>query len=121
MSFAAAALDVRRVSVLLKALADETRLRIVALLAHGELCVCHVEDALGLSQPNASRQLAVLRNGGVVESRRDGTWVYYRLARQDDAQRRRLLRSLIGSFPDQALLKRDVERLLRRRGPDVCR
>ncbi len=120
MSSVAAALEVRRLSVLLKALADETRLRIVALLSHGDLCVCHIEDALGLSQPNASRQLAVLRNGGVVESRREGTWVYYGLAKQDDVQRRKLLKSLVDSFPDRTLLRRDVERLVSRRGPGAC-
>ena len=54
----AAALDVRSFSRLFKALGDETRLRIVALLSHGELCVCHVEEALRLSQPKVSRHLA---------------------------------------------------------------
>src|SRR2546426_3227017 len=69
----AAALQVRPVSRLFKALGDDTRLRIVALLSHGELCVCHVQEALGLTQPNASRQLGILKNAGVVESRREGT------------------------------------------------
>lgn len=74
--------DVRPLSKLFRALGDETRLRIVALLAHGELCVCHLESALQLSQPNASRQLGILKMAGVVDSRRDGTWVYNRLAEQ---------------------------------------
>ena len=120
MSSAAAALDVRPLSLLLKALADETRLRIVALLAHGELCVCHIEAALGLSQPNVSRQLGILRNAGVVEHRRQASWVYYRLARQEDLQRRRLLASLVDGFPDRTQLRRDVERLLKMRGPGAC-
>ncbi|HZO08390.1 MAG TPA: metalloregulator ArsR/SmtB family transcription factor, partial [Myxococcota bacterium] len=71
----AAHLDVRPVTRLFRALGDETRLRIVALLAHGELCVCHLHEALGLSQPNVSRHLAVLRGAGVVGDRRDGKWV----------------------------------------------
>ncbi len=120
MPSVAARLTVRPISVLLKALADDTRLRIVALLAHGDLCVCHIEEALGLSQPNASRQLAVLRHGGVVEARREGSWVYYGLARQDDPRRRSLLQSLIRGFQDRQLLRRDVERLLARRGPGAC-
>src|SRR5438874_11522168 len=95
----AEALEVRPVSRLFKALGDDTRLRIVALLSHGELCVCHVQDALGLSQPNASRQLAVLRNAGVAESRRDGTWTYYRLAKQADRLSDRQLPALVRSFP----------------------
>lgn len=66
-----------------KALGDETRLRIVNLLAHrSELCVCDVETILGVSQSKASRHLAYLKNAGVVKDRRDGTWVYYRLVRQ---------------------------------------
>jgi len=83
---AALTTNVRPVSRLFKALADERRIRIVALLAHGELCVCHVEAALGLTQPNASRQLGILRSAGVVEDRRKGSWVYYRLARQDESR-----------------------------------
>src|SRR2546421_11913982 len=94
----AAALQVRPVSRLFKALGDETRLRIVALLSHGELCVCHIEHALGISQPNASRHLATLRAAGIVEDRRAGNWVYYRLAWQEDDDSRRQLRSLVKSF-----------------------
>jgi ArsR family transcriptional regulator len=54
-----------------RALGDETRIRIVALLAHGELCVCHLDKALDLGQPNASRQLSILKHAGIVESRRE--------------------------------------------------
>ncbi len=121
MSHAVRSVEVRPISRLFKALGDETRLRIVALLAHGELCVCHIESALGLSQPGASRQLGVLRSAGVVEPRRDGSWVYYRLAPQEDADCRRLLRSVTSGFAKQALLRRDVERLLAVKGPGSCK
>jgi ArsR family transcriptional regulator len=60
---ASQALDVRSVSRLFKALADETRLRIVALLSHAELCVCHLADALAISQPNVSRHLGPPAHG----------------------------------------------------------
>lgn len=105
----------------MKALADPTRLRIVALLAHGELCVCHVESALGLSQPNASRQLGILRTSGVVDTRRDGSWVYYRIAEQFDPDCRRQLRGLVQSFAKRDLLRRDVGRLIKVVGPGSCR
>ena len=117
---AATAVDTRPMSRLLKALADETRLRIVALLAHGDLCVCHVEEALGLSQPAASRQLAVLRNARVVDSRRDGSWVYYFLAKQENADCERLLRELVRGFTKRDVLRRDLERLVKVRGPKAC-
>jgi ArsR family transcriptional regulator len=117
----AAKLQVRPVSRLFKALGDETRLRIVALLAHGELCVCHVQEALGLSQPNVSRHLAVLRAAGIVEDRREGTWVYYGLTRHADAVCARQLKELVQSFAKHDVLRRDVDRLLRTRGPAACR
>ncbi len=65
---------------LFRALGDETRLRILALLASGEICVCHIHGALAIPQPTASRHLAYLRRAGLVATRRDGLWVHYRLA-----------------------------------------
>jgi ArsR family transcriptional regulator, arsenate/arsenite/antimonite-responsive transcriptional repressor len=117
----AAAVDARPISQLFRALSDESRLRIVALLAHGELCVCHVEEALGLSQPTVSRHLGVLRTAGVVDSRRDGSWVYYRLAKQGHPDRARLMRELVKGFAKRDLLRRDLERLVRVRGPQACK
>lgn len=114
------ALDVRPVSRLFKALGDDTRLRIVALLAHGELCVCHIQEALRLSQPNVSRHLAILRSAGIVEDRRDGNWVHYRLSSQDDPHCERQLRELVRGFANRDVLRRDVERLLKSRGPGRC-
>jgi ArsR family transcriptional regulator len=111
--------EVRPISRLFKALGDETRLRIVALLSHGELCVCHLQDVLALPQPSVSRQLGILRAAGVVEDRREGSWVYYRLRPQDDPDRERQLRSLVQGFRG-AELRRDVERVLRTRGPKRC-
>jgi ArsR family transcriptional regulator len=64
---------------LFKALADDTRLRILALLAAGEVCVCHIHGALDLPQPTVSRHLAYLRRAGLVAARRDGLWMHYRL------------------------------------------
>jgi ArsR family transcriptional regulator, arsenate/arsenite/antimonite-responsive transcriptional repressor len=64
-----------------KALADTTRLRIVALLGNNEVCVCHIHDSLGLPQPTVSRHLAYLRRCGLVAARRDGVWMHYQLSR----------------------------------------
>lgn len=64
---------------LFKALADDTRLRILALLASGEVCVCNIHGALDLPQPAVSRHLAYLRKSGLVAARRDGLWMHYRL------------------------------------------
>lgn len=61
------------------ALSDPTRLRLVALLANGEVPVGELVDAIGESQPKVSRHLAYLRDHGVVSTRRDGKWIYYSL------------------------------------------
>src|SRR5438445_13324722 len=98
------ALQLEPVLRLFRALGDQTRLRIVALLAHGELCVCHVQEALGLTQPNASRQLGILKNAGVVESRREGTWRSYKLASQADSHCAQQLQSLVRPFGAPAAL-----------------
>lgn len=112
--------DLRPVSRLFKALGDEARLKIVALLAHGGLCVCHVEEALALSQPTVSRHLSVLRAAGVVEAHRKGTWVYYRLARQPDGESERQLKAVVGAFRARTSMKRELERLMKVRGPGSC-
>ena len=62
-------------------LSDPTRLRALMLIqAEGELCVCELTFALGESQPKVSRHLALMRDAGLVEARRDGTWMFYRLS-----------------------------------------
>jgi ArsR family transcriptional regulator len=66
---------------LFKALADKTRLRILALLGNNEVCVCHIHDSLGIPQPTVSRHLAYLRKSGLVTARRDGVWMHYQVSR----------------------------------------
>lgn len=67
-------------SRLFKALADETRLRILKLLEVREMCVCEVMVALALTQPTASHHLGILENAGLVKDRKEGKWVFYTLA-----------------------------------------
>jgi len=66
-----------------KALADETRLRILSLLEVREMCVCEVMVALGMTQPNASHHLGILENVGLVKRRKEGKWVYYSVSDQE--------------------------------------
>ena len=119
--YAAAAVAAAPLSRLFKALGDEVRLRIVALLAHGELCVCHLEEALDLTQPNASRHLGLLRAAGVVSHQRRDRWVYYQLARQSDPGCARHLKSLVATFAKSDTLRKDVARLRKATGPGACR
>jgi ArsR family transcriptional regulator len=117
----ASALDIRPLSQVFRALGDETRLRIVALLVHGDLCVCHLEKALSLSQPNASRQLGILKNAGIVDSRREGTWVYYGLNKQSHALVESQLRALARAFRAELALETDHARLKKSCGPNACK
>ena len=66
---------------LFKALADATRHRILGMLLTGEVCVCDIHETLKIPQPKASRHLAYLRRSGLVETRRQGLWVHYRLGK----------------------------------------
>jgi ArsR family transcriptional regulator len=61
----------------LKALGDETRIRILNLLRTGELCVCDIETVLGIQQSNASRHLNKLKLAGVIDSKKKSQWVYF--------------------------------------------
>ena len=99
-----------------KALADQTRLRILGLLAAGEVCVCEIHDSLRIPQPTASRHLAYLRRAGLVADRREGLWVHYRLAASADEVLRPVLESTIHALTHLPTTSRDRQRLCRRTG-----
>ena len=69
-----------KLETVFKALGDSTRLRILALLAGGEVCVCHIHDTIRVPQPTVSRHLAYLRRAGLVDTRRRGTWIHYQMS-----------------------------------------
>ena len=80
--------------VVAKAFADPTRVRILAALRGGELCVCELSDALDVTQSTLSTHLQVIRDAGLVQTRRDGKWIYYAV-RPESGQ---LLESVFGFF-----------------------
>ena len=95
------------------ALADETRRRILGLLASGEVCVCHLHETLDIPQPTASRHLAHLRKAGLVATRRDGLWVHYRLADLDDPAISGVLRSALSALSTNGAATQDRRKLSR--------
>ena len=101
----------RELERLFKGLADHTRLRVINLLLHGELCVCDIQHVLGSPQPNVSRHLAYLKHSGLVFDRREGQRMYYRLAEQGEAARRRLLAFLQAAFAGSDEFERDSRKL----------
>jgi ArsR family transcriptional regulator, arsenate/arsenite/antimonite-responsive transcriptional repressor len=94
--------SMRTLSRIFKALSDETRLTIMALvLRHGHLCVCEVEQILGITQSKASRHLRYLRDAGLLEDRRDGLIVNYHLPEESDRDRRAIREFLEGLLVDR--------------------
>jgi len=83
---------------LFRALADDTRLRILALLAAGEVCVCHIHGALDLPQPTVSRHLAYLRKSGLAAARREGLWMHYSLRMPTDPGAANVLKAALGAI-----------------------
>jgi ArsR family transcriptional regulator len=84
-----------QLEVVCKALADKTRLRILALLGNNEVCVCHIHDSLALPQPTVSRHLAYLRKSGLVDVRRDGVWMHYRVSASLDPAAQKVVAAAI--------------------------
>jgi len=105
-----------RMETVLKALADRTRLRIVGLLLTGEICVCHIHGSLRISQPKASRHLAYLRRAGLVETRREGLWVYYRMAALPDAVLETVHQTVRHTLRHFDVVQKDLARLQRATG-----
>jgi len=101
---------------LFKALADATRLRILGLLLTGEVCVCHIHESLKIPQPKASRHLAYLRRAGLVDTRRDGLWIHYRLADLSDPVLEAISQTVRHALIHMDIVHRDAERLNKRTG-----
>jgi ArsR family transcriptional regulator len=80
------------------ALSDRTRLRLLALMAGGEVSVGYLAEQLGESQPKTSRHLAYLRNAGLVSARRDGKWIYYNIQPPKDPTAAGVLSATIGPY-----------------------
>lgn len=84
------------------ALADETRLRCIALIhQQGELCVCELTHALGVVQPKISRHLAILKAARILQDRRDGVWIYYHLSPDLPGWAVKVLKDTVISIKDQ--------------------
>lgn len=94
-----------------KALADETRLRIMALLTNGELCVCDLMAVLALPQSTISRHLSYLKNAGWVEDRRQGVWMHYRLDEGNTALHQALLAVLQSELRNLEQTRNDAKAL----------
>ena len=97
--------------MLFMALADKTRLRLLNLMRGGEICVCFFVEVLGESQPKISRHLAYLRNAGIVETRRDGKWMNYKIVEPESAEAAKVLRATLDWLGAQERMQTEYKTL----------
>ncbi len=93
------------------ALADKTRLRLLNLMREDEICVCFFSEVLVESQPKVSRHLAYLRNAGIVEARRDGKWMHYRIIKPENVFAAQVLEDTLRWLDSQTEMQKDYEKL----------
>lgn len=105
----------RELAAVFRALSDGTRLRILALLRDGEVCVCHIQGGLQLPQPTISRHLAYLRRSGLVHARREGIWMHYRLADSASPVIESVLDAALHALTHASTTQRDVARMQKER------
>lgn len=101
---------------LFRALGDSTRLRILGLLLAGEVCVCDIHESLKIPQPKASRHLAYLRRVGLVDTRRAGLWIHYRLGAMSDPVLAAVVDAVRHGLTHVDVVKKDADRLQTRTG-----
>ena len=107
-----------------KALADEGRLRVLVALADRELCVCEIIELLGLAPSTVSKHLSILRQAGIVEARKDGRWIYYRLAEKGAPREvTAAIEWVRGSLSKDRVTREDAKRVTRivSRRVDACK
>ena len=96
-----------------RALADRTRLRLLNLLGSDEVCVCFFVEILKTNQPKISRHLAYLRRAGIVDARREGQWMHYRIVEPPDTDAARVLTDVMSWLRNDLEMQRDRERLVK--------
>lgn len=118
-----AAQHIAEMERLFQALGDATRLRILGLLLTGEVCVCDLHESLKLPQPKISRHLAYLRRAKLVETRRDGMWIHYRLAETTDPVLATIRQAVTHALMHVETVHTDAKRLEKKSGcclPSLC-
>ena len=93
------------------ALSDRTRLRLLNLMGDDEVCVCFFVEVLGEGQPKVSRHLAYLRRAGIVNARRDGKWMHYRITPPPQAHAARIFSEVLTWLKEDKEMQRDRARL----------
>lgn len=99
------------IELLFKALADQTRLRLINLMGDDEVCVCFFVEVLKTNQPKISRHLAYLKRAGVVSARREGKWMHYRIVEPSDPHAAKIFREVRSWLENAPAMQTDRARL----------
>ncbi|HBG28803.1 MAG: hypothetical protein A2Y10_06925 [Planctomycetes bacterium GWF2_41_51] len=94
-----------------KAMSDENRIRALMMLTGGELCVCQIIEMLGLAPSTVSKHMSILRQAGLVKTRKEGRWIYYRLADSKALKASEILRWLDKHLKNDKRILDDVKQL----------
>ena len=108
-----------------KALADENRVRTLLALRHGELCVCQITELFGLAPSTISKHLSILAQAGLVESRKDGRWIYYQLPGKGApvvvTEAIGWIKKALADNPQVARDRRALKRILHEDPAEICK
>ena len=99
------------IELFFQALGDTTRLRLLNLMGDREICVCFFVEILEQGQPKISRHLAYLRRAGIVEARREGKWMHYRIVMPPNIGAAQVLRQTLSWLKEDRLMQADRARL----------
>lgn len=105
---------------LFKALSEESRLRILALMIEGEMCVCEIEACLNLTQSNASRHLTVLKKCGILESYKNAQWTFYRIDESFKKKHTDLWSYLVNNLKELPTYQSDLNEYEKCTKKDLC-
>jgi ArsR family transcriptional regulator, arsenate/arsenite/antimonite-responsive transcriptional repressor len=115
----------RDLMAVIKALADENRVRILMALCPKELCVCQIVELLGLAPSTVSKHMAILKQARLVDSRKDGRWMFYRVAEDDTTAEAREMIALVARLLADDLQSRDdakrMKQILKTDRDELCR
>ena len=103
-----------------KALSEESRLRILALLMHGEMCVCEIEECLDMTQSNVSRHLSNLRNAGILDSYKQAQWTYYKISDKFIKENHKLWLYLKEKVKELPTYEIDIDKCNECKKQDLC-
>lgn len=108
-----------------KALSDANRVRALMALRDGELCVCQITELFGLAPSTVSKHLSILQQAGLVESRKEGRWIYYRLSSDGRSGAVRQAMEWVGqSLSDSAIIQQDrqaLDGILKQDPAELCK